>query len=72
MDKDSKYVLFSISCMLITVASCNSEIKKITVPEASHDDEQMKEVFKLVVSSFERLFDKSSRSYSQKATFLET
>lgn len=56
----------------VAVASCISEITRITAPEAPYDDEQMKEVFKLIVSSFERLSDKSSRSYNKRALILET
>ncbi|KAK8469497.1 hypothetical protein PHAVU_004G085694 [Phaseolus vulgaris] len=37
----------------VVVASCFSEITRITAPEAPYDDDQMKEVFQLIVSSFE-------------------
>lgn len=32
----------------------------------------MQEVFQLIVSSFENLYDKSSRSYTRRASILET
>ncbi|XP_038699471.1 neurofilament heavy polypeptide-like isoform X2 [Tripterygium wilfordii] len=56
----------------VSVASCISEITRITAPEAPYDDEQMKEVFQLIVSSFENLSDKSSRSYDKRTSILET
>ncbi|KAJ7966255.1 Sister chromatid cohesion PDS5 B-B [Quillaja saponaria] len=48
------------------------EITRITAPEAPYDDDQMKEVFQLIVSSFENLSDKSSRSYTKRTSILET
>ncbi|EOA18881.1 hypothetical protein CARUB_v10007511mg [Capsella rubella] len=56
----------------VAVAACISEITRITAPDAPYDDEQMKEVFKLIVSSFEDLVDKSSRSYPKRISILET
>ncbi|GAB2286570.1 hypothetical protein Dimus_020967 [Dionaea muscipula] len=55
----------------VAVAACISEITRITAPEAPYDDDQMKDVFQLIVSSFERLYDKSSRSYNKRAAILE-
>ncbi|GLT85252.1 hypothetical protein SLE2022_034460 [Rubroshorea leprosula] len=54
------------------VASCISEITRITAPEAPYDDDKMKEVFQLIVSSFENLFDNTNRSYSKRTSILET
>ncbi|XP_038895728.1 uncharacterized protein LOC120083890 isoform X2 [Benincasa hispida] len=56
----------------ISVAACISEITRITAPNAPYSEEQMKEVFHLIVSSFENLSDKSSRSYAKRASILET
>ncbi|KAK6927622.1 hypothetical protein RJ641_006213, partial [Dillenia turbinata] len=56
----------------ISVASCISEITRITAPEAPYDDDQMKEIFKLIVSSFEHLSERSSRSYHKRTLILET
>ncbi|CAI0415316.1 unnamed protein product [Linum tenue] len=56
----------------VAVASCISEITRITAPEAPYDDDQMKDVFQLIVSSFEDLDDKSSRSYVKRTSILET
>ncbi|XP_045801488.1 sister chromatid cohesion protein PDS5 homolog C-like isoform X2 [Trifolium pratense] len=56
----------------VALASCISEITRISAPEAPYDDDQMKEIFQLVVSSFEKLHDKSSRSYVKRTAILET
>jgi membrane protein involved in colicin uptake len=56
----------------VAVASCISEITRITAPEAPYKDDTMKEVFHLIVSSFGNLSDKSSRSYNKMVSILET
>ncbi|KAF5461357.1 hypothetical protein F2P56_017462 [Juglans regia] len=56
----------------VAVASCISEITRITAPDAPYDDNQMKEIFQLLVSSFENLSDNSSRSYTKRTSILET
>uniref|UniRef100_A0A7N0R8M1 Uncharacterized protein n=1 Tax=Kalanchoe fedtschenkoi TaxID=63787 RepID=A0A7N0R8M1_KALFE len=56
----------------VAVASCISEITRITAPEVPYDDDLMREVFQLIVSSFESLADKSSPSYSKRTCILET
>ncbi|XP_047968208.1 sister chromatid cohesion protein PDS5 homolog C-like isoform X2 [Salvia hispanica] len=56
----------------VGVASCISEITRITAPDAPYNDEKMKDVFRLIVSSFEGLANISSRSYEKRATILET
>ncbi|KAL2939980.1 Sister chromatid cohesion protein PDS5-like protein B-B [Bienertia sinuspersici] len=56
----------------VAVASCISEITRITAPDAPYEDDQMKEVFQLIVSSFEKLDDRSSRSYIKRTSILET
>ncbi|XP_077221841.1 sister chromatid cohesion protein PDS5 homolog D-like [Tasmannia lanceolata] len=56
----------------VAVASCISEITRITAPDAPYDDELMKEIFRMIVTSFENLFDMSSRSYSKRISILET
>ncbi|CAA0841960.1 Unknown protein [Striga hermonthica] len=55
----------------VGVASCISEITRITAPDAPYDDDKMKDVFQLIVSSFEDLSDISSRSYGKRATILD-
>ncbi|XP_059658238.1 sister chromatid cohesion protein PDS5 homolog C-like [Cornus florida] len=56
----------------VAVASCISEITRITAPDAPYNDNEMKDVFQLIVSSFENLPDKSSRSYNKRTSILET
>ncbi|OVA01328.1 Tudor domain [Macleaya cordata] len=56
----------------VALASCISEITRITAPEAPYSDDQMKEIFQLIVVAFEKLFDTSSRSYSKRVSILET
>ncbi|KAG4383412.1 hypothetical protein GLYMA_13G081350v4 [Glycine max] len=53
----------------VTVASCVIDIVRISAPEIPYDDDQMKEVFRLITSSFENLHDKLSKSYT-KRTFI--
>lgn len=69
---DGKLVKHSDTDVKVAVAACISEITRITAPDAPYDDDQMKEVFKLIVSSFENLDDDSSRSYSKRTSILET
>ncbi|KAE8731669.1 hypothetical protein F3Y22_tig00002793pilonHSYRG00254 [Hibiscus syriacus] len=56
----------------VAVAACISEITRITAPDAPYDDDQMREVFQLIVSSFENLSDKCSLSYIKRTSILET
>ncbi|KAG9456305.1 hypothetical protein H6P81_000813 [Aristolochia fimbriata] len=56
----------------VAVASCISEITRITAPEAPYSDSLMKEIFKVIVASFEDLFDASSRSHLKRVSILET
>ncbi|KAK4747071.1 hypothetical protein SAY87_026108 [Trapa incisa] len=57
--------------IMVAVASCISEITRITAPEAPYSDEEMKEIFRLIISSFEHLDDQSSRSYTRRTSILE-
>ncbi|KAL8469825.1 hypothetical protein ACS0TY_032617 [Phlomoides rotata] len=56
----------------VGVTSCISEITRITAPDAPYDDERMKIVFQLIISSFEDLSDISSISYNKRARILVT
>ncbi|KAI3990683.1 hypothetical protein MKX01_022983 [Papaver californicum] len=56
----------------VAVASCITEITRITAPEAPYSDDQMKDIFELIVATFERLFDTSDRSYSKRVSILHT
>ncbi|KAG2379715.1 Protein EMSY-LIKE 4 [Vigna angularis] len=55
----------------ILVISCISEIARITAPDAPYDDEQMKEIFKLTVASFEKLSHISGCAYEKVLIILE-
>ncbi|KAK2452858.1 nucleolar protein dao-5 [Trifolium repens] len=68
-DKLVKHSDFDVK---VALASCFSEITRITAPDAPYDDDQMKEVFRLIVSSFENLHDKSSQWHSKRILMLET
>ncbi|KAH1052453.1 hypothetical protein GLYMA_08G217900v4 [Glycine max] len=54
----------------ISVTSCINEITRITAPDVPYDDEQMKEIFKLTVASFEKLSHISGRGYEKALTIL--
>ncbi|KAG8375987.1 hypothetical protein BUALT_Bualt09G0016200 [Buddleja alternifolia] len=56
----------------VGIASCISAITRITAPDAPYDDEKMKDVFQLIVSSFQDLSNTSSRSHGKRVTILET
>ncbi|KAK8505622.1 hypothetical protein V6N13_073399 [Hibiscus sabdariffa] len=56
----------------VAVAACISQIARITAPVDPYEDGQMREVFQLIVSSFENLCDKSSRSFDKRVSILET
>ncbi|GFZ07785.1 hypothetical protein Acr_19g0007220 [Actinidia rufa] len=58
--------------MKVAVAACFSEITRITAPDVPYDDNQMRVVLQLIVSSFENLSDKSSKSYDKRISILET
>ncbi|KAG5021436.1 hypothetical protein JHK85_017778 [Glycine max] len=55
----------------ISVTSCINEITRITAPDVPYDDEQMKEIFKLTVASFEKLSHISGRGYEKALTILD-
>ncbi|XP_051137575.1 sister chromatid cohesion protein PDS5 homolog C-like [Andrographis paniculata] len=55
----------------VSVASCISEITRITAPEAPYDNDVMKDVLQLIVSSFENFADTSSRSHKKRVTVLK-
>ncbi|XP_065849560.1 sister chromatid cohesion protein PDS5 homolog C-like [Euphorbia lathyris] len=64
--------LFRYSEMRAAVASCISEINRITAPGAPYVDDRMQDVFQLIVSSFGNLSDKSSGSYDERTSILDT
>ncbi|KAF0891845.1 hypothetical protein E2562_011020 [Oryza meyeriana var. granulata] len=56
----------------LAVASCLTEVTRITAPEAPYDDDVMKDVFTRVVEAFEKLDDAESPSYARRVAMLET
>ncbi|KAK1293627.1 DNA mismatch repair protein MSH6 [Acorus calamus] len=56
----------------VSVASCISEITRITAPDAPYEDDLMKEIFQMIVEAFENLSDTSGRSYAKRVSILET
>ncbi|XP_044484049.1 uncharacterized protein LOC123209987 isoform X2 [Mangifera indica] len=56
----------------LSVASCISEITRITAPEAPYDDDIMKEFFQLSVAAFEKLSNVSGRCYTKAFSILDT
>ncbi|KAH0469044.1 hypothetical protein IEQ34_002276 [Dendrobium chrysotoxum] len=55
----------------ISIASCLSEITRITAPDAPYDDDIM-ELFGLIVGAFKNLDEVSSHSFSKRVSILET
>ncbi|TKY64623.1 Sister chromatid cohesion protein PDS5-like B-B [Spatholobus suberectus] len=55
----------------ISVTSCITEITRITAPDIPYEDEQMKEIFKLTVASFEKLSHTSGHGCEKALTILD-
>uniref|UniRef100_A0A803MBZ9 Uncharacterized protein n=1 Tax=Chenopodium quinoa TaxID=63459 RepID=A0A803MBZ9_CHEQI len=58
--------------VIITVAACLNEILRISAPVAPYDDDKMKEIFELIVLSFDKLSCPPGRSYSKAILILES
>ncbi|KAJ9178936.1 hypothetical protein P3X46_010780 [Hevea brasiliensis] len=56
----------------VSVASCISEITRITAPDAPYNDDHMKEIFQLTIAAFEKLSHVSSRFYTKAVSILDT
>ncbi|KAL6899604.1 hypothetical protein ACP4OV_006262 [Aristida adscensionis] len=56
----------------LAVASCISEITRITAPDAPYDDDEMKDVFLVIVGAFENLDEIESPFFSRRASILDT
>ncbi|KAL2475831.1 hypothetical protein Adt_36567 [Abeliophyllum distichum] len=54
------------------VAACICEITRITAPEAPYDDDVLKDIFQLIVSTFSGLSDTNSPSFGRRVVILET
>ncbi|CAH8388794.1 unnamed protein product [Eruca vesicaria subsp. sativa] len=56
----------------LLVASCLSEITRITAPEAPYSDDIMRDIFQLIVSAFSGLDDVGGPSFGRRVVILET
>ena len=56
----------------VSVLSCLIEITRITAPNAPYKDEQMKEIFQLILAAFENMSHMSPRSYKKVVSILDT
>jgi len=56
----------------LAVASCISEITRITAPDAPYDDDAMKDVFSLIVDAFKHLDDIESPFFGRRTSILDT
>ncbi|KAK2644752.1 hypothetical protein Ddye_019947 [Dipteronia dyeriana] len=55
----------------MSVASCMSEITRITAPDAPYNDDEMRDIFQLIVSAFEKLSDMSGSFYTKAVNCLD-
>ncbi|XP_055825443.1 sister chromatid cohesion protein PDS5 homolog D-like isoform X2 [Solanum dulcamara] len=55
----------------VSVASCISEIMRITAPDQPYDDSKLKEFFELAVLAFEKLSCLDGRCYSKAVSIIE-
>ncbi|XP_052174674.1 sister chromatid cohesion protein PDS5 homolog C-like isoform X3 [Diospyros lotus] len=56
----------------VSVASCITDITRITAPDQPYDDEQMKEIFELTVMALDKLSLASGRCYAKAVSILDT
>ncbi|GMN36667.1 hypothetical protein TIFTF001_006193 [Ficus carica] len=56
----------------LLVATCVCEITRITAPEAPYTDDVLKDIFHLIVGTFDGLRDTSGPSFGRRVVILET
>ncbi|KAK7818989.1 sister chromatid cohesion protein pds5 [Quercus suber] len=56
----------------VSVLSCLIEIPRITAPDAPYKDEQIKEIFQLILAAFENMSHVSTRSFKKVVSILDT
>ncbi|KAF3955839.1 hypothetical protein CMV_018983 [Castanea mollissima] len=56
----------------VSIVSCIIEITRITAPDALYKDEQMKEIFQLIMAAFENMSHMSTCSYKKLVSILDT
>ena len=54
----------------VSIVSSIIEITRITAPDAPYKDEQMKEIFQLIVAACENMSHVSTRSYKKVTSIL--
>ncbi|CAO2813544.1 unnamed protein product [Amaranthus hypochondriacus] len=67
-----KLMRHSDADVVVTVTACLHDIMRISAPTAPYDDEKMKEVFELIVLSFEKLSCPPGRCYTKAVMILES
>ncbi|GMH14313.1 hypothetical protein Nepgr_016154 [Nepenthes gracilis] len=55
----------------IAVASCLNEVMRITAPDAPYNDMKMKEIFEIIVASFDKLSLVSGRCYNKAVSIID-
>lgn len=55
----------------LLTTTCIMEIMRIVAPDAPYHDDELQEIFRLVVTAFERLDETSSPSFAKRTTILE-
>uniref|UniRef100_F6GZE4 Uncharacterized protein n=1 Tax=Vitis vinifera TaxID=29760 RepID=F6GZE4_VITVI len=56
----------------LLVATCICEITRITAPEAPYSDDVLKDIFRLIVSTFSGLSDTNGPAFGRRVVILET
>ncbi|KAL3614925.1 hypothetical protein CASFOL_040586 [Castilleja foliolosa] len=56
----------------LLLASCICEVTRITAPEPPYDDDTLKDIFELIVSTFSGLSDVNGPSFGRRVVILET
>ncbi|GLJ16335.1 hypothetical protein SUGI_0276270 [Cryptomeria japonica] len=56
----------------LLVATCISEITRITAPEAPYSDDVLKDIFRLIVGTFRGLDETTNPSFGRRVSILET
>lgn len=56
----------------LAVASCLSEITRITTPRAPYNDDVLRKVLQMIVKSYHRLQDVKGPTFGKRAKILET
>ncbi|CAH9112907.1 unnamed protein product [Cuscuta epithymum] len=66
----SELLAHSVEDVKVSIVLCLSEIMRITAPQQPYDDDVMKEIFKHIVESFQKLSHVKSQCYSKAVQIL--